>query len=95
MSTPVRQVRGLELRDVGYFVVLAEELHFTRAARRLHLAQPALSVALQRLERQVGARLVDRTSRSVALTDAGTNFLPHARDLLERAELAVEAARSR
>jgi DNA-binding transcriptional LysR family regulator len=61
---------------------VAEELNFTRAAHRLHLAQQALSAQIQQLETRVGERLFDRTTRSVALTDAGERLLPHARAVL-------------
>src|ERR671933_2287066 len=74
------------------FVVLAEELHFGRAAARLHLAQPALSQQVRRLEAIVGSRLLERTSRSVALTPAGAAFLERARRLLAAAAESVDEA---
>lgn len=70
---------GIDLRLLRYFLALAEELHFTRAAQRLFVSQPALSNQIQRLEGQVGARLFTRTTRGVTLTVAGEAFLPHAR----------------
>ena len=83
----------LELRYLTSFLALAEELHFGRAAARLHLAQPSLSQQLQRLERQVGVELVSRTSREVRLTVAGHAFAVEARRLLDQADRAVAAAR--
>jgi DNA-binding transcriptional LysR family regulator len=83
----------LDLRLVRYFTVVAEQLHFGRAAQRLHVAQPSLSRQIQRLEQQLGARLLDRTSQGTRLTEAGEVFLPQARALLRSA--AQAAARTR
>lgn len=83
----------VELRQLRYFVVLGEELHFRRAAERLHLAQPALSQAIKRLERALGTRLLERTTRTVVLTPAGEAFLPEARLAVFHADRAVAAAR--
>lgn len=83
----------MELRYLESFLVLADELHFGRAAARLHLAQPSLSQQLQRLERRVGVRLVDRSSHHVRLTDAGSAFRDQARRVLEQADRAVRTAR--
>ena len=78
----------MELRQIRYFTVLAEELSFTRAARRLHVSQPPLSFQIASLEVELGARLFDRTSRSVVLSTAGHAFLPHAQAVLARLDEA-------
>jgi DNA-binding transcriptional LysR family regulator len=78
----------MELRQIRYFTVLADELSFTRAARRLHISQPPLSFQIASLEVELGARLFDRTSRSVALSAAGQAFLPHAQAVLARLDEA-------
>src|SRR5690242_6602147 len=72
----------MELRQLEYFVAVAEEANFTRAAERVHVAQPAISAQIQRLERELGERLLDRTRRTVRLTAAGEAALPHARAAL-------------
>ncbi|PAZ16737.1 LysR family transcriptional regulator [Streptomyces sp. SA15] len=77
-----------------YFAVLAEELNFTRAAHRLHIAQPALSQQIKALERDVGARLIDRTSRGCALTAVGTVVAREAVELLAHAAAAQERIRA-
>ncbi|KPI20638.1 transcriptional regulator, LysR family [Actinobacteria bacterium OV450] len=82
----------LELRLVRYFTVVAAHQHFGRAAADLHVAQPALSRQIQRLEKHLGTRLLDRVPQGTRLTPAGQRFLPHAQALLEsarQAELAV------
>lgn len=83
----------MELRHLRCFLALAEELHFGRAAQRLALSQPPLSVAIQQLEAEIGARLFVRNSKSVQLTAAGHALLPQARALLDRAQQAVQVAR--
>jgi len=82
----------IETRQARYFVAVADELHFGRAAEMLQMSQPPLSQAIRGLERQIGARLLDRTSRRVALTEAGHAFLKECRVLLGNAERAERAA---
>ncbi|MGW5063388.1 LysR family transcriptional regulator [Streptomyces sp. NPDC004096] len=84
----------LETRELTYFVTVAEELHFGRAAERLGIAQPPLSRAIARLERRMGVRLFDRTSRRVALTSAGSAFLDGSRQALAAVDTAVRMAQS-
>ena len=83
----------MELRHLRYFIAVAEELHFTRAAERLHIGQPPLSHAIQVLEADVGALLFVRTKRSVRMTEAGKLFLDDARRILALSEQAAETAR--
>jgi DNA-binding transcriptional LysR family regulator len=84
----------MELRQLRYFVTLAEELHFGRAAEREHIVQSALSQQVQRLERGLGVRLLERSTHHVALTAAGAVFLVEARQILEHAARAAAAARN-
>ena len=82
----------MELRQRRYFVVLAEELHFGRAAAREHIVQSALSQQLQRLERELGVRLLKRTTHHVQLTPAGSALLLEARQILAHVDRAAVAA---
>jgi DNA-binding transcriptional LysR family regulator len=83
----------VELRHLRYFIAVAEQLNFSRAAARLHMAQPPLSAAIRQLERELGVELLTRTTREVRLTDAGRAFLEGARRTLAEADRAAEDAK--
>lgn len=84
----------MELRHLRYFVAVAEELNFTRAAERLCMAQPPLSAQIRQLEEELGAQLFERGKRSVYLTQAGRHFLERSRAILAAVESAKEEVRS-
>src|SRR6478735_7618276 len=89
MSQPL-----IELRLWRQFIAVADELHFGRAALRLHMTQPPLTQAIANLERLLGVRLFERTKRSVELTPAGQALLPEARELVARALTLPAMARA-
>lgn len=94
MTDSASPVVDLDLRLVGYFVVVAEHRHFGRAASALRVAQPSLSRQIRRLEQQLGVRLLDRTPQGTRLTEAGEVFLPRAKALLRSAAQATAQARA-
>ena len=86
----------MELRHLEYFVAVAADLNFSRAAHRIHVVQSALSVSVGRLEKELGVELFDRSKRQIALTPAGEAFLTHAREVVHtarRARTSMEAFR--
>lgn len=86
--------QSITLRLLRYFEVLGSELNFRRAAERLYISQPALSAAIRQLEQQIGDRLFDRDTHSVALTEVGRQWLPHVQAALREVDAALEVAAS-
>src|SRR5207248_10936049 len=84
----------MELRHLRYFIAVAEEGNVSRAALKLHVSQPGLSRQVRDLEEELGFLLLERSAKSVRLTEAGRAFLTEARAVLQRAEDAVKAART-
>ena len=83
----------MELKQLNFFLAVAEDLHFGRAAERMYIAQPALSQHVRRLERELGVELFDRRGRNVRLTAAGKAFVDEARRVVEQSERAASVAR--
>lgn len=83
----------MDLRQLRYFIALAEELHFGRAAQKLHISQPPLSLSIRQMEEEVGGRLFDRNNRSVTLTVAGAVLYQEARKLLQQAHDVEEVTK--
>src|SRR5207253_3984372 len=90
----VKLTENVELRLFRYFVTLAQELHFSRAATRLEISPPTLTHQIQKLEQLVGAILINRRKAGLSLTESGKRFLPHAIEAIRQSDEAVSAARS-
>src|SRR5690554_5350927 len=83
----------MELRHMRYFLAVAEELNFRKAAERLHVSQPTLSTQVRQLEEEMGVQLLKRDTHSVSLTPAGQHFQEHVRDILRQTDEAQRQAR--
>ncbi|WP_335491650.1 LysR family transcriptional regulator [Neobacillus niacini] len=88
-----REENGMDIRQLRYFIAVAEELNFTKAAQKLFLGQPAVSQQIASLEKTMGVKLFNRNKHSVELTNAGTVFLKDAREIVERLGRSIENAR--
>src|SRR5262249_52848035 len=86
--SPIDRVRKMELRQLRYFVAVAEELHFGRAAARLYVSQPAVSEQIRKLEAELGVRLLNRCRATASLSEAGAALLVEARRVLQQVEAA-------
>ncbi len=84
----------MEFRQLRYFLAVADQLHFRRAAELVHVAQPALSQQIRQLEEELGVTLFERTKRSVVLTQAGRVFYERAHAVLDSADKAIDDVRS-
>jgi DNA-binding transcriptional LysR family regulator len=85
--------RVMELRHLRYFIAVAEELNFTRAAERLHMAQPPLSQQIQHLEAELGFQLFRRTKRTVVLTEAGQVFFEESQKIMQQVDRTIQLRR--